>query len=83
MLGKETKAKFDQQEKDHKTKEEKLSTELAQLKTTFNQLKDQNQNEENQLKRRKAASDQLLTESISVYDNMMEEKTAQKQELIV
>jgi len=30
------------------------------------------------LKRRKTASDTLLTEAISIYDNMMEEKIAFK-----
>lgn len=55
-------------EKEYKTKEEKLNLEISQMKLQLSKMRDEDNKEETDLKRKKQAADQYYAENINQYD---------------
>lgn len=51
--------------REYKTKEEKLNLEISQLKLQLNKMRDEDNKEETDLKRKKQAADQYYAENIN------------------
>lgn len=64
-------------------KKDKLDKELAKLNEEFLKLKVEHAAEETKLKTKKQTSQNMLEENIKTYDATMEEKTHEKQEIVV
>ncbi len=54
--------------REFKIKKDKLSLEISQLKLALSKMREENNKEENDLKRKKQSTDQVYVENISSYD---------------
>lgn len=60
-----------------------MKVELETLKQNLQKLREENNKEEEKLKRNKQDAEQYLDTNMGIYDHLMEEGTKEKAELIV
>ena len=69
--------------RDFKQKEEKLNAEILTLKQQINKMREDNNKEENDLKRKKQQTDSFYADNINQYDEIMVKWRQDKKQLQV
>ena len=69
--------------RDFKQKEEKLNAEILTLKQQINKMREDNNKEENDLKRKKQQTDSFYADNINKYDEIMVKWRQDKKQLQV